>query len=67
MSAVGTKRTSTTEFRCPLLGVKRTSRGRKAMSANDPKRNGRIKVQLLPNRRQLNEEVVGGEFLKFNG
>jgi len=23
---------------------------------------GRIKVQLLPNRRQLNEEVVGGEF-----
>jgi hypothetical protein len=23
---------------------------------------GRIKVQLLPNRRQPNEEVVGGEF-----
>ena len=28
MSAFGTKRTSTTEFRCPLLGVKRTSMDR---------------------------------------
>jgi len=27
-----------------------------------PSPSGRNKVQLLPNRRQLNEEVVGGEF-----
>src|SRR5215471_3202471 len=29
---------STVEFRCPLLGVKRTSRGHRTMSAFDPKR-----------------------------
>src|SRR6516165_4428198 len=29
---------STTEFQCPLSGVKRTSRGRTPMSAFDPKR-----------------------------
>ena len=29
---------STVEFRCPLLGVKQTLRGRTPMSASDPKR-----------------------------
>src|SRR6516162_8358516 len=38
MSAFGTKRHSVTEFRCPLLGVKRTSQECAAMSAFDPKR-----------------------------
>ena len=38
MSAIGTKRTSIYASQCPLLGVKRTSRGFAAMFANDPER-----------------------------